>query len=186
MRTDRSLPTLRSRPATVGPRPEKERPGKLPGIRSLLKESRTRRLRMVSLLHLVEAEDTMSIQAIFRREVPAAIGAFDESLRRSEDYDFWLRAAYAGFGIAVNSKPLGLYRRRPDSVSSEEALMLDAIRKPLVKLRRQCANRAQVLTAIDRQLSKVAQRGLVARARAALVRGYMSGLVTLFSALMMR
>jgi GT2 family glycosyltransferase len=149
----------------------------------LLGETADSGLRMVSLLRLVEVEDSMSIQAIFRRDVAAQIGAFDENLRRSEDYDFWLRAAHAGFQIAVNPKPLGLYRRRPDSLSAEEAVMLDAMRRPLVKLRDRCGDQPDLLAAIERQLARVSERGLVARARSALVSGDMSELVTHFSAL---
>jgi GT2 family glycosyltransferase len=140
-------------------------------------------IHVVSLLQLVQVEDSLSIQAIFRRDVPAEIGAFDENLHRSEDYDFWLRAAYAGFRIAINPKPLGLYRRRPDSLSAQEAVMLDAMRQPLWKLREQCSTRPDIVVAIDQQLARVAERGLVARARTALVSGDMSELVVQLSAL---
>jgi glycosyltransferase involved in cell wall biosynthesis len=149
----------------------------------LLNDPTSRGIRMVSLLQLVQVEDSMSIQAMFRRDVPVAVGAFDETMHRSEDYDFWLRAAFAGFQIAINPKPLGLYRRRPDSLSSEEALMLEAIRRPLMKLREMCSNRPEIVVAVDRQLARVAERGLVARARSALVSGDMSELITHFSAL---
>jgi GT2 family glycosyltransferase len=149
----------------------------------LLNDRTSRGLRAVTLLQLVQVEDSMSIQAIFRRDVPDAVGVFDESLSRSEDYDFWLRAACAGFQIAINPKPLGLYRRRPDSLSAEEAVMLDAMRRPLVKLRDVCANQPGIVAAIDHQLARIAERGLVARARSALVSGDMSGLITHFSAL---
>jgi GT2 family glycosyltransferase len=149
----------------------------------LLHDSTGGGIRMVSLLQLVRAEDSLSIQAIFRRDVLDAIGVFDESLHRSEDYDFWLRAAYAGFRIAINPKPLGLYRRRPDSLSAEEVVMLDAMRRPLLKLRDKCASRPDIIAAIDQQLSRVAERGLMVRARTALISGDMSELVAQFSAL---
>jgi GT2 family glycosyltransferase len=140
-------------------------------------------IRRVSLMQLVETEDLMSIQAVFRREVVAAIGGFDENLRRSEDYDFWLRAALAGIGIGINPKPLGLYRRRPDSLSAAEALMLEAIQLPLLKLRQRCVGHAGLVAAIDRHVASLGERSLVARARTALITGDMPGLVTQFSAL---
>ena len=140
-------------------------------------------IRPVSLLRLIEVEDGMSILSVFRREVPQTIGLFDEGLRRSEDYDFWLRTAFAGFNIAINPRPLGLYRRRPDSLSADEALMLEAMRRPLQKIRQACLHRADVLAAVDRQLARIAERGLVARARHALVTNDMPGLATQFSAL---
>jgi cellulose synthase/poly-beta-1,6-N-acetylglucosamine synthase-like glycosyltransferase len=141
------------------------------------------RLRYLSLLKLIQAEDSVSILSIFRREVVDAIGGFDISLSRSEDYDFWLRAAVAGFRVAVNPKPLGLYRRRPDSVSADEGLMLDAMRTPLGKVRRTCADRLDVQTAVDRQLARFARRGLLAEARSALLEGDTAVLAARFSAL---
>ena len=140
-------------------------------------------IRPVSLLRLVEVEDSMSIMSVFRREVAEAVGTFDENLRRSEDYDFWLRSACAGFAIAINPRPLGLYRRRPDSLSADEALMLEAMRRPLYKVRQICANRPDVQAAVERQLERIAERGLVALARHALVTGDMPKLVGHFSAL---
>lgn len=140
-------------------------------------------IRPVTLLRLVEVEDSMSILSVFRREVSAAIGVFDESLRRSEDYDFWLRAATAGFSIAINPRPLGLYRRRPDSLSADEALMLEAMRRPLNKVRQTCLHRPEVQAAVDRQLARIAERGLVAHARHALLTGDMPRLISHFSAL---
>ena len=140
-------------------------------------------IRAVSLLRLVEVEDSMSILSVFRREVVESIGAFDENLRRSEDYDFWLRSACAGFHVAINPRPLGLYRRRPDSLSADEALMLEAMRRPLNKVRQTCAHRPEVQAAVERQLARIAERGLVAHARHALLTGDMPKLVTHFSAL---
>jgi len=140
-------------------------------------------IRLVTLLRLVEVEDSMSIMSVFRREVSEAIGTFDENLRRSEDYDFWLRAATADFHIAINPRPLGLYRRRPDSLSADEALMLEAMRRPLHKVRQTCLHRPEVQAAVDRQLARIAERGLVAHARHALMTGDMPKLVSHFSAL---
>lgn len=140
-------------------------------------------IRPVSLLRLVEVEDSMSIMSVFRREVVESVGTFDENLRRSEDYDFWLRSACAGFHVAINPRPLGLYRRRPDSLSADEALMLEAMRRPLNKVRQTCAHRPEVQAAVERQLARIAERGLVAHARHALMTGDMPKLVTHFSAL---
>jgi GT2 family glycosyltransferase len=137
----------------------------------------------VSLLRLIETENGMSILSVFRREVLDTIGFFDEGLRRSEDYDFWLRAASAGFNVAINPRPLGLYRRRPDSLSADEALMLEAMRRPLQKIRQACQHRPDVLAAVDRQLARIAERGLVARARYALIINDMPDLARQFSAL---
>ena len=141
------------------------------------------RLRPVSLLTLVQQEDAVSILSIFRREIADTIGGFDHHLRRSEDYDFWLRAAAAGFRIWVNPMPLGLYRRRPDSVSADEVQMLEAMRQPLLKVRRECGDRPEVQAAVDAQLARCGDRILVARARNALLVGDMTALATEFAAL---
>jgi hypothetical protein len=140
-------------------------------------------VRRLSLMTLVQAEDSLSILTIFRRGVLESIGGFDTNLRRSEDYDLWLRAAHAGFGIAVNSTPLGLYRRRPDSISADETLMLAAIRKPLVKLRAQCADRPDTQAAIDTQLARFSQRATLLHARTALLQGDTAELAAQLSAL---
>ena len=142
-----------------------------------------RDLRHLSLQRLIEVEDSMSILSVFRRDVIERIGAFDETLYRSEDYDLWLRAAAAGLRIAVNAKPLGFYRRRPDSLSADEAVMLQAIKQPLLKLRRNCASEPELISTIDAQLARVARRELVADARSALVQGDMPVLESHFSAL---
>ena len=52
------------------------------------------------------------------------IGGFDEALRTNEDYDYWIRAALAGFRFWRNDVPLGRYRRRDDSLSASEVRML--------------------------------------------------------------
>ena len=137
----------------------------------------------LSLMTLVQAEDSLSILTIFRRRVLDSIGGFDTNLRRSEDYDLWLRAALSGFGIAVNPTPLGLYRRRPDSISADEMLMLTAIRKPLVKLRTQCADRPEIQAAIDAQLARFAHRAMLLDARTALLHGHTAELAAHLSTL---
>ena len=141
------------------------------------------RIRFVSLLELVTVEDSLCILSIFRREVTDRIGGFDSTLRRSEDYDLWLRAAVAGFRIAVNPKPLGLYRRRPDSVSADEVLMLEAMKVPLNKVGRMCADRPEVIAAIRLQLGRFAHRCLLANARTALIDGDMPKFATQMASL---
>jgi GT2 family glycosyltransferase len=140
-------------------------------------------VRRVSLRTLIEAEASISILTMFRRQVVEALRGFDETLRLSEDYDFWLRAAEAGFIIAVNPKPLGLYRRRPDSLSADEGRMLEAITVPLRRLRQRSASRPDLVLAIDRQLECLLRRRLVADARSALLAGNMNALAARFSAL---
>jgi glycosyltransferase involved in cell wall biosynthesis len=149
----------------------------------LLPVSSTGRLRQVPLLTLVHIEDAVPVLTVLRREVIDAIGPFDTALTRSEDYDLWLRAAAAGFPIVVNPKPLAFYRRRPDSASADEVLMLRAIRQPLMKLRAASADRPEVTAAVDRQLARFTERALVAAARRALIAGDMDEVATHLRAL---
>jgi hypothetical protein len=105
---------------------------------------------------------------MFRRDVADKLGGFDGTLRRNEDYDFWLRAADAGFRIVVNTKPLGLYRRRPDSLSADELRMLEGMSVVLRNLQRHCADRPDLAALIERKLEALAHRTTRAHAREAL------------------
>ena len=137
----------------------------------------------VTLLHLIQREDAVCILSVFRREILDAIGGFDEALRGSEDYDFGLRALAAGFRIGFNPRPLGWYRRRPDSVSADEILMLHAIAFPLAKVRRLCGDRPEIREAVDRQLERFARRRLVVSAKRALQRDDPTALAAHFDTL---
>ena len=54
--------------------------------------------------------------SLIRREVWERIGGFDEAMRDGgEDWDFWTRAALAGFGFTVVSDLLLRYRRHADN-----------------------------------------------------------------------
>src|SRR5439155_18421895 len=71
-------------------------------------------IRRLSMLDIIGREDRVSIMSVFRRIVIETVGVFDETMRRSEDYDLWLRIAAAGFGFLQLLEPLGWYQRRPD------------------------------------------------------------------------
>jgi glycosyltransferase involved in cell wall biosynthesis len=75
----------------------------------------------------IAQENAVSVFAVFRRQVAERIGGFDSRYTGNEDYDFWLRAMNAGFRVLQNRVVLGQYRRRPDSVSSDDVRMLNGI-----------------------------------------------------------
>ena len=127
--------------------------------------------RRISLLEMIEREDAVCIMSVFRREVVDAVGGLDEALRSNEDYDFWLRAAAAGFGVLQTAEPLGFYRRRPDSMSADELAMLNGITFVLTKARVACADRPAELAAVNRQLHRFDCERLAVVAKAALRRG---------------
>ena len=54
--------------------------------------------------------------SVFRRRVYERIGGFDEAMRTNEDYDYWLRAAVAGFRFCPQrpaARPVSAARRQP-------------------------------------------------------------------------
>ena len=76
------------------------------------------------------------IMSVFRRRVyDDRSAASTRRCARNEDYDFWLRAAVAGFSFARNDRPLGHYRIRTDSLSASDMRMLRGILHVYTKLR---------------------------------------------------
>jgi len=62
-------------------------------------------------------ENRIIAGSLFRKVVWVRIGGYDELLKTGyEDYDFWLRAVRAGFGISVVEEPLYWYRQHNDSM----------------------------------------------------------------------
>jgi glycosyltransferase involved in cell wall biosynthesis len=78
----------------------------------------------ITLATIISDEEAVFIMTVFRRRVLEALGGLDEGLRGNEDFDFWLRAALAGFVFARNDEPLAWYRRRDGSLSSNGVEML--------------------------------------------------------------
>jgi GT2 family glycosyltransferase len=72
--------------------------------------------------------------AVARKQVIVDAGLFDESLRRCEDYDMWLRIACRGAKIAYQPKVLALRRVHADALTSNDTKMLEAEEQVLSKL----------------------------------------------------
>jgi hypothetical protein len=87
--------------------------------------------REIGFVDMIELDNSVFIMSVFRREVFETIGGFNEALFRSEDYEFWMRAAAAGFRFVTHPEPLGRYHRRPGSSSSDSAAMFEAMMKVL-------------------------------------------------------
>jgi peptidoglycan/xylan/chitin deacetylase (PgdA/CDA1 family) len=62
--------------------------------------------------------------AMVRRELALEIGGFDESLRTSEDWDFWQRLARTGAAFAQIDDEVALYRSQPGSLSKNIAQLV--------------------------------------------------------------
>jgi glycosyltransferase involved in cell wall biosynthesis len=125
----------------------------------------------IRLIDMIEHEDAVFVMSMFRRTVYETIGGFNESLQRSEDYEWWMRAAAAGFRFFSWPRPLAFYRRRQDSATTDQSAMFESIMLVLRSARGFRARaRADELGAIDRQLERLKAAHVLALGKAALLR----------------
>ena len=136
-----------------------------------------------TLQTILADETSIFIMSVFRRRVYEAIGGFDETLRTNEDYDYWLRAALAGFRFWRNDRPLCHYRRRDDSVSAIDVNMLAGILRVYGKIRPLLQDRPAELRTLDAQVARFERECLAAHARMALTTGDASAAASHLSAL---
>ena len=127
------------------------------------------------LITILRDETAVFIMSLFRREVVDRIGGFDERFRTNEDYDFWIRAAFAGFKFLRNPEPLGFYRRHANSLSASDVRMIAGI----LRVYREAAVHSQggsvAAEVIAEQIERFETELLAAQAREALDRGDMPG-----------
>lgn len=124
-----------------------------------------------NLTEILRDETAVFIMSVFRRTVVERIGGFDECFRTNEDYDFWIRAALAGFTFARNSRPLGYYRRHANSLSASEVRMIDGILRVFRKTLPCCEPDSIARRVVEGQIDFFETDLLRARARAALDEG---------------
>jgi teichuronic acid biosynthesis glycosyltransferase TuaG len=115
-------------------------------------------IQRLTLLDILQQEDSVCIMSVFRREVFDTIGGFDSKWKGNEDYHFWVRAAFAGFQVLRNAKPLGLYRRRPDSESADDLRMLRGAIGVFNEIDMMCVGRPIERAATRRQLAAFRKR----------------------------
>jgi GT2 family glycosyltransferase len=68
-------------------------------------------------------QNFVSTMSLFPKALAEELGPFDEELQVAEDWDFWLRAIYAGHPVALQPEPLALYRWGATGLSAEQARM---------------------------------------------------------------
>ncbi|HEY3107281.1 MAG TPA: glycosyltransferase [Chloroflexota bacterium] len=120
----------------------------------------------------------MTQSSLLRRRVIERVGPFQESLYVA-DYEFWLRAAWAGCRFRYCPGALAFYRSRPGQMSADTPAMLRGIgevweralayvdREPhRAALRARLAQRRFYLALADRRTSARAALASLARARA--------------------
>jgi glycosyltransferase involved in cell wall biosynthesis len=76
-------------------------------------------------------QNFVSTLSLFPTTLAAEIGPFDTELEVAEDWDFWLRAIYAGHRVALQPKPLSLYRWGISGLSANPERMDTNVRKLL-------------------------------------------------------
>jgi hypothetical protein len=69
-------------------------------------------------LDAIAQRNYMSVACHIRRELFDRFGVFDESLRRTEDYDLWLRFLLGGTSVGRIDEPLGWYRLHAGALSA--------------------------------------------------------------------
>ncbi|HEY2908078.1 MAG TPA: glycosyltransferase [Vicinamibacterales bacterium] len=140
----------------------------------------------LDLAEILRDETSVFIMSIFRREVVHRIGGFDERFRTNEDYDFWVRAASAGFRFIRNPKPLAFYRRHGNNLSASDVRMLAGILRVFNKAREAHEPGTEAHRLIEQQIDRFETELLAAEAREALGRGDVAGACTNLDALRRR
>jgi GT2 family glycosyltransferase len=68
-------------------------------------------------------QNFVSTMSLFPRALVDELGPFDVGLRLAEDWDFWLRAIFAGHRVALQRRPLALYRWGSTGLSADREAM---------------------------------------------------------------
>lgn len=124
--------------------------------------------RAISLIDMIECEDSICILSVFRRAVFETAGPMNAALRVNEDYEFWLRAAQHGFRFVQTFEPLAYYRRRPESASADSGKMIAGILR-VFAMARERARTPDEARALDAQISRFERERRRLEGRAAAV-----------------
>lgn len=113
----------------------------------------------------------VSIMSIFPRRLVDQIGGVDTSLPGSEDWDFWLRAVFAGWIVHHQPRPLALFNRSQVSETSWRARVYDSERVILQRMADREDLRGEERVYLRRRLASPAPGALVEAAEAELRAG---------------
>jgi len=116
-------------------------------------------------------QNFVNTMSLFPRALVDEIGPFDVRRRRAEDWDFWLRAIYAGYRVVLQRRPLALYRWGTEGLSSAYERMDEDIEAILRTTAARADLRADERTYLERRLSGPHPRELSRRGDEALRAG---------------
>ena len=131
---------------------------------------RTTGVQQLTTGDVIGQEDAVCILSVFRRRVYDTMGGFNPAFSGNEDYEFWLRAAVAGFVILRNHEPLGLYRRHQGSLSSDEPRMIRGVLNVLRHTQSMLGDLSQERDVLQRQIARFTHELPRAELRASLQR----------------
>lgn len=97
-------------------------------------------------------QNFVSIMSLFPMRLVESIGPLSEDLRQVEDWEFWIRAVFAGYRVTLQPRPMALYRVGPKGLSADTTRMDRTIREIL--------GRAEATLALDRDERAYVQRRL--------------------------
>jgi GT2 family glycosyltransferase len=116
-------------------------------------------------------QNFVNTMSLFPRSLVDEIGPFDVDRRRAEDWEFWLRAIFAGYRIVLQRRPLTLYRWGASGLSAEYERMDEDIVAILAAAARRPDLRDEERRYLDRRLAGAEPRVLTRLGDAALRRG---------------
>jgi glycosyltransferase involved in cell wall biosynthesis len=98
-------------------------------------------------------QNFVSVMSVFPRQLVDEIGPFEDGLHGVEDWEFWMRAIFAGHVVTHQPRPTALYRWAADSLSAHWERTDAAVRDVLESARRRLKLSPAERAYVDRRLS---------------------------------
>jgi glycosyltransferase involved in cell wall biosynthesis len=110
----------------------------------------------VNLEALIRARINVSNSgSVVRRSLIEAIGYFDESIRRGQDFDLWARLFARGMCAGYNPEPLFLYRVRSGNLTGDVLAQVERELGVLGKIRDKNICKPEEIVALDDRLHEL-------------------------------